>query len=68
MGSASPSSTVWETLILRLAHPSRPQPSDRLARRIVDWTDVLYYVASRGILVAALIQLVLHGPTVLLRL
>jgi hypothetical protein len=68
MGSASSSSTVWHTLMLQLANSSRPKPSGRLAQRIVDWTDVLYYVASRGVFVAALIQLVLHGPTVLHRL
>jgi hypothetical protein len=64
-GPASPSTSAWNTLLLRIAHPSRPQPRDRLAQRIVDWTDVLYYVLSRGIAVAALIQLLLHGPTLL---
>jgi hypothetical protein len=47
VGSSRPSSTIWHMLMLRLAHPSRPEPSDRLAQPIVDWTDVLYYVASR---------------------
>lgn len=63
--SPSSPSTVWSALILRLTCPSRPKPRDRLGQRVVDWTDVLYYLVSRVVYVAALIQLVLHGSTVL---
>jgi hypothetical protein len=51
--------------MLRLPWPARPEPADPRAQRVLEWTDMVCYVLSRGVWLAALVQLVIYGPTVL---
>lgn len=51
--------------MLRLPWPSRPEPADPRAERVLEWTDVVCYVLSRGLSIAALVQFVMYGPAAL---
>jgi hypothetical protein len=52
--------------VLRLPPwPSRPKPADPRAQRVLEWTDVVYYVLSRVVGLAALVQIVIYAPTAL---